>query len=45
MRDPIVTRPLIIKDETIKRHHKTKFPGVILDDKLTCADHILYIKG
>ena len=45
MRNPVVTTPLIIKDETIKRDHKTKFLGVILDEKLTWADHILYIKG
>ena len=45
MRNPVVTSPLIIKDETIKRDHKTKFLGVILDEKLTWADHIFYIKG
>ena len=44
MRNPVVTSPLIIKDETIKRDHKTKFLGVILDEKLTFF-HILYIKG
>ena len=45
MRNPVVARPLIIKNGTIKRDHKTKFLGVILEEKLTLADHILYIKG
>ena len=45
MHNPVATRPLIIKNETIKRDHKTKFLGVILDEKLIWVDHILYIKG
>ena len=45
MRNPVITRPVIIKDETIKRDNKTKFLGVILDEKLTWSDYILYIKG
>ena len=40
VRNPIVTHPLIIKDETVLRHQ-----GVILAEKLTSADNILYIKG
>ena len=44
MRNPVATRPLVIKIEAIKPDHKTKFGGVILDEKLTWADHILYIK-
>ena len=37
--------PLIIKNDTIKRDHKNIFLAVILDEKLTWADHILYIKS
>ena len=44
MRNPVVTRRLIIKNETIKRDHETKFLGVIPDEKFTWADRILYIK-
>ena len=34
MHIPIVAHPLIIKNEAIKRDHKTKFPRVILGEKL-----------
>ena len=42
---PVVSEPLIIKNESIKQEYKTKFLGVIMDEKLSWCDHIQYIKN
>ena len=44
MRKPFINEDLIIKNESINQDHKTKFLGVIVDEKLTWFEHIQYIK-
>ena len=44
MRKPVVNESLIIKNESIKQDHQTKFLGVIMDEKLIWCEHVLYIK-
>ena len=44
MRKPLINDDLIIKNESINQDHKTKFLGVIVDEKLTWFEHIQYIK-
>ena len=44
MRKPLINENLIIKNESINQDHKTKFLGVIVDEKLTWFEHIQYIK-
>ena len=44
MRKPLINEDLIMKNETINQDHKTKFLGVIVDEKLTWFEHIQYIK-
>ena len=36
---------LVMKDTVIELIHKTKFLGVIIDDHLTFAPHLQYMKG
>ena len=44
MRNPVINEELTIKNEPIKQDYKTKFLGVIVDEKLTWSEHIQYIK-
>ena len=44
MRKPLIGENLEIRGEHIQRDCKTKFLGVIVDEKLTWADHIQYIR-
>ena len=44
MRNPVINEELTIKNEPIKQDYKTKFIGVIVDEKLTWSEHIQYIK-
>lgn len=39
------TRDVTIRGQKITHTHNTKFLGVIIDDKLSWSDHILYIKN
>ena len=45
MRNPIVNESLVIRNEVIKRDRKTKFLGVMIDEKLSWTEHINYIKS
>ena len=45
MGKPALSEPLIIKYESIKQEYKTKFLGVIMNEKLTWCDHIQNIKN
>ena len=42
MRNPIVNESLVIRNEVIKRGRKTKFLGVMIDEKLSWTEQ-LYI--
>ena len=44
MRKPVVNESLVIKNESIKQDHQTKFLGVVMDEKLTWCEHVQYIK-
>ena len=44
-RSPIISELISIKGESITRVSKTKFLGVIIDDKLSWVDHIQYAKN
>ena len=44
MRKPLINEDLIIKNESNNQDHKTKFLGVIVDEKLTWFEHIQYVK-
>ena len=44
MRKPLICENLEIRGECIQQDRKTKFLGVIVDEKLTWADHIQYIR-
>ena len=44
MRQPLIGENLEIRGEHIQRDCKTKFLGVIVDEKLTWTDHIQYIR-
>ena len=43
MRKPLICENLEIRGECIQQDRKTKFLGVIVDEKLTWVDHIQYI--
>ena len=43
MRKPLIGENLEIRGEHIQRDCKTKFLGVMVDEKITWADHIQYI--
>ena len=44
MRKPLICENLEIRDECIQQDRKIKFLGVIVDEKLTWADHIQYTR-
>ena len=44
MRKPLICENLEIRGECIQQDRKTKFRGVIVDEKITWADHIQYIR-
>ena len=44
MRKPLICENLEVRGECIQQDRKTKFLGVIVDEKLTWADHIQYIR-
>ena len=44
MRKPVYDKDLVINDEIVEQQKKTKFLGVIIDEVLSWAPHINYIK-
>ena len=45
MPDPLPSEVLTINNQTVIKESKTKFLGVIIDDRLSWENHIHYIKG